>query len=121
MTGKNVKAWVIYKDPDYDTPGDLVGITCDFNLASKYAETENHVVKPTVILETVQEGGLNEKVQNLVAEGKIKEACELAGHSDLVTRLENAKKQYNMGLLDDNDWNRVKNQVAFAILEAVQG
>lgn len=118
MIGKNVRAWVIYKDPDYDTPGDLVGITCDFNLATKYAETDNHVVYPTTVLETAQEPDLKTKVQNLVAENKIKEACELAQHTDLIKRLEEAQRRYNMGVLDFTDFNRIKNQVAYGILEA---
>lgn len=63
------------------------------------------------------------RVQKLVADGRTEEAIEVligVGLSDatlLRARWSNAKKQYNMGLIDFGEWNRVQNQVNYATLE----
>jgi hypothetical protein len=65
-----------------------------------------------------------EQVQALIAEGQTEEALVLVAQINddailLQARYSNAKKQYNMGLVDFGEWQRVQNQVNFALLELV--
>ncbi len=65
-----------------------------------------------------------EQIQALIAEGQTEEALVLVAQINddailLQARYSNAKKQYNMGLVDFGEWQRVQNQVNFALLELV--
>ncbi|HNE28425.1 MAG: TIR domain-containing protein [Saprospiraceae bacterium] len=63
-----------------------------------------------------------EKVQELIANGQTEEALVLVAQIDqdailLQARYSNGKKQYNMGLVDFGEWQRIQNQVNYALLE----
>lgn len=65
---------------------------------------------------------MREQIQQLIAEGRTEEALELLEKTTqdavlLKARYNNGKKQYNMGLIDFSEWNRVQNQVNYAALE----
>ena len=60
-------------------------------------------------------------IQNLIATGKIEEALSaMAPHYDVVlqsAQYYSGRKNYNMGLLDDREWQRVQAKVNYALLE----
>lgn len=63
-----------------------------------------------------------ETIQALIANGQTEEALVLVAQvSDdailLQARYSNGKKQYNMGLVDFGEWQRIQNQVNFALLD----
>lgn len=63
-----------------------------------------------------------EKIQALIANGQTEEALVLITQIDddailLQARYSNGKKQYNMGLVDFGEWQRIQNQVNYALLE----
>jgi hypothetical protein len=63
-----------------------------------------------------------ETIQSLIANGQTEEALVLVTQvSDdailLQARYSNGKKQYNMGLVDFGEWQRIQNQVNFALLD----
>ncbi len=65
---------------------------------------------------------MKEQIQKLVADGKVEEALRLLAEHDsdailLQARYNNGKKQYNMGLIDYSEWQRIQNQVNYAVLE----
>ena len=65
---------------------------------------------------------MKEKIQELVAAGKTEEALELLRNCTdeavlLMGRYTGTKRQYNMGLIDFGEWQRVQNQVNYAALE----
>ena len=65
---------------------------------------------------------MKEKIQQLVAAGKTEEALELLRNCTdeavlLMGRYTGTKRQYNMGLIDFGEWQRVQNQVNYAALE----
>lgn len=63
------------------------------------------------------------RIQTLVASGRTDEALALMSlnHEDdavlLQARFANAKKQFNIGLIDFAEWQRIQNQVNFALLD----
>ena len=63
------------------------------------------------------------RIQTLVASGRTDEALALMSlnrEDDAVllhARFANAKKQYNIGLIDFTEWQRIQNQVNFALLD----
>lgn len=65
---------------------------------------------------------MKEQIQKHIANGRVEEALQLLVQSDsdavlLQARYNNGKKQYNMGLIDFSEWQRIQNQVNYAILE----
>lgn len=65
---------------------------------------------------------MKEQIQQLIAEGRTEEALALlAQHSSdallLQARYNNGKKQYNMGLIEFNEWQRTQAQINYAALE----
>lgn len=65
---------------------------------------------------------MKEEIQQLIAESRTEEALALlAKHSSdallLQARYNAGKKQYNMGLIDFNDWQRTQSQINYAALE----
>lgn len=65
---------------------------------------------------------MKEQIQDLIAHSRVEEALQLLVQSNsdavlLQARYNNGKKQYNMGLIDFSEWQRIQNQVNFAILE----
>lgn len=66
-----------------------------------------------------------EKVQELIANGQTEEALVLVAQINqdailLQARYSNGKKQYNMGLVDFGEWQRIQNQVNYALLELAE-
>ncbi len=67
-------------------------------------------------------GIMKERIQELIAAGKTEEALELLRNCTdeavlLMGRYTASKRQYNMGLIDFGEWQRVQNQVNYAALE----
>ncbi|MBL7802274.1 MAG: toll/interleukin-1 receptor domain-containing protein [Saprospiraceae bacterium] len=65
---------------------------------------------------------MREQIQQLIADGRTEEALDLLEKTSqdavlLKARYNNGKKQYNMGMIDFSEWNRIQNQVNYAALE----
>lgn len=66
------------------------------------------------------------EIQALVAAGRTEEALDMlaaTANNDAVllkSRFASGKKQFNMGLMDFGEWQRIQNQVNFALLELVK-
>lgn len=77
-------------------------------------------IHPTNLLD--QMSTTKERVQELIANGQTEEALVLVAQINddailLQARYSNGKKQYNMGLVDFGEWQRIQNQVNYALLE----
>lgn len=65
---------------------------------------------------------MKDRIQQLIAEGRVEDALALlAQHSNdallLQARYNNGKKQYNMGLIEFSEWQRTQTQINYAVLE----
>lgn len=65
---------------------------------------------------------MKEQIQQLIAAGQTKDALELLVKMNpdallLQAQYNNGEKQFNLGLLDFNDWGRIQARVNFAALE----
>jgi len=65
---------------------------------------------------------MREQIQQLIAQGRTEEALALLAQNSgvalhLQARYNNGKKQYNMGLIEFSEWQRVQAQINYAALE----
>lgn len=63
-----------------------------------------------------------DNVRDLIAAGRLEDALDILAKSNqdailLKARFSTGKRQYSMGLVDFSEWQRVQNQVAYAVLE----
>jgi TIR domain/Effector-associated domain 11 len=66
--------------------------------------------------------GMKEQVQQLIAAGHLEKALELLAQFSpdvilLLSQINSGKKNFNLGLIDFSEWNRLQNRVSFAALE----
>lgn len=69
---------------------------------------------------------MKELIQQLISEGRTEDALnKLVQASDegiiLLSRYNNGKRQFNMGLIDFGEWSRIQNQINYAVLETANG
>jgi hypothetical protein len=69
---------------------------------------------------------MKEQIQQLIAAGRTEEALVLLALSVddallLQAQFSNGKRQFNMGLIDFNDWQRIQSRINYAALEMAGG
>lgn len=65
---------------------------------------------------------MENKIETLIKEGKLKDALSILYEQNtdaawLSQRLNNAERQFNLGLIEFSEWGRTQAQISFAALE----
>lgn len=68
---------------------------------------------------------MKEQIQQLIANGQTKEALNLLVQINgitvrLLAQYKNGEQQFNMGLMEFSEWQRIKSEVVSKILESIK-